>query len=164
MSEGKRLPLPLSGGCPCGAIRYQVNAMPLMLHACHCTDCQRHCASAFSLRLPMPASAFQSQRGQAKAWHFTGAVGVASRFWFCDTCAGRPYGGRVNVRAGTLDDTSWLAPIAHDFRRSVQPWERIAGGARRFATPAERNRDPIPAKDMARALAARLSANDRRRP
>ena len=31
------------------------------------------------------------------------------------------------VRAGTLDDTSWLAPVAHFFVRSAQPWEQFSG-------------------------------------
>ena len=31
------------------------------------------------------------------------------------------------IRAGTLDDTSWLRPIAHVYMRSAQPWEKISG-------------------------------------
>jgi len=139
VSERKRPSLPLRGGCACGAVRYQVRAMPLFLYACHCTDCQRHSGSAFSMGLPVPAPAFQLERGQAKAWRFVGAAGTATRFWFCETCGGRIWGERdgserVNVRAGTLDDTSWLLPLAHYFMRSAQPWQRPAGDAACFAT------------------------------
>jgi hypothetical protein len=55
--------------------------------------------------------------------------------WFCGDCGGRLYGDRagraeiVSLRAGTLDDTSWLAPAAHMFTRSAQPWVRPAAGA-----------------------------------
>jgi hypothetical protein len=28
----------------------------------------------------------------------------------------------MNVRAGTLDDTSWPVPSAHLFMKSAQPW------------------------------------------
>jgi hypothetical protein len=48
--------------------------------------------------------------------------------WFCGDCGGRLYGERkgrpesMTVRAGTLDDTSWLAPSAHLFMKSAQPW------------------------------------------
>jgi len=113
--------------------------MPLFLFACHCTDCQRHSGSAFSMGLPVPAPAFQLERGQAKAWRFVGAAGIATRFWFCETCGGRIWGERdgserVNVRAGTLDDTSWLLPLAHYLMRSAQPWQRPAGDAACFAT------------------------------
>jgi len=138
-SERKRPSLPLNGGCACGAIRYQIRAMPLLLYACHCTDCQRHSGSAFSLGLPVAAPAFHIERGRAKAWSFVGAAGIPTRFWFCDTCGGRVWGERdgserVNVRAGTLDDTSWLVPLAHYFMRSAQPWQRLGGDAAEYAT------------------------------
>jgi hypothetical protein len=48
--------------------------------------------------------------------------------WFCGECGGRLYGDRagreaiVNIRAGTLDDTTWLVPVAHMYMRSAQPW------------------------------------------
>jgi hypothetical protein len=35
----------------------------------------------------------------------------------------------MNLRAGTLDDTKWLTPIAHMFLRSAQPWVQPAPGA-----------------------------------
>lgn len=31
----------LEGGCACGASRYRLMADPLIVHACHCRDCQR---------------------------------------------------------------------------------------------------------------------------
>ena len=62
--------------------------------------------------------------------------------WFCGECATRLYGERagraeiVNVRAGTLDDTSWLVPAAHFFTRtaSAQSWVRPVEGATCFET------------------------------
>lgn len=38
------------------------------------------------------------------------------------------------MRAGTLDDTSWLMPVAHVWTRSVQPWMRFSDEALVFAT------------------------------
>jgi hypothetical protein len=31
----------------------------------------------------------------------------------------------IAVRAGTLDDTSWLWPVAHVYMRSAQAWEQM---------------------------------------
>jgi hypothetical protein len=35
----------------------------------------------------------------------------------------------MTLRAGTLDDTTWLVPIAHTYVRSAQPWVLPAPGA-----------------------------------
>jgi hypothetical protein len=43
--------LPQSGGCQCGAIRYEVSEAPLLVYTCHCRECQRLTGSAFSMAL-----------------------------------------------------------------------------------------------------------------
>lgn len=51
------------------------------------------------------------------------------------SCGARIYGSRqshpesLNIRAGTLDDTTWLTPVAHMFMRSAQPWIQPAAKA-----------------------------------
>jgi hypothetical protein len=32
----------------------------------------------------------------------------------------------MTLRAGTLDDTAWLVPVAHIFMRSAQAWDADA--------------------------------------
>jgi hypothetical protein len=44
--------------------------------------------------------------------------------WIC----GLPRDGFVRVRAGSLDDTSWLRPTWHIWTRSKQPWITFAAG------------------------------------
>src|SRR5438045_3673555 len=31
----------LQGGCACGAVRYRLKTQPMIVHCCHCRDCQR---------------------------------------------------------------------------------------------------------------------------
>ena len=38
----------------------------------------------------------------------------------------------VIVRPGTLDDTSWLRPVAHIWTRSAQPWIEFPKGVAQF--------------------------------
>jgi hypothetical protein len=129
MTGIKRPTLPLTGGCPCGLIRYEITAMPLALYACHCTDCQRKSGSAFALNMPLPAGAFRIVQGSPKGWSSTGPSGEVTTAWFCRDCSGRLYGERpsrpetITLRAGTLDDTSWLVPAVHIFMRSAQAWD-----------------------------------------
>jgi hypothetical protein len=140
MTEPRRPALPLTGGCPCGAVRYEIGAFPLLVYACHCTDCQRESGSAFALNMPVAAGSFRIVQGAPRAWRPVRPSGEATASWFCGDCAGRIYGARpsrperANVRAGTLDDTSWLVPVAHIFTRSAQPWEQPGGAAICFET------------------------------
>ena len=128
----RRPALPMTGGCPCGAIRYEIASFPLLLYTCNCTDCQRASGSAFALNMPVPAKDFRILKGEPKGWHHTSPTGVAVISWFCSDCGGRLYGDRagraeiVNLRAGTLDDTTWLVPLAHMFMNSAQAWVLIA--------------------------------------
>jgi hypothetical protein len=130
-----RIALPMTGGCPCGAIRYQITSFPLLLYTCNCTDCQRQSGSAFALNMPVLARDFQLLRGTPKGWHHASPTGAAVISWFCGDCGGRLYGDRagrteiVNLRAGTLDDTTWLVPVAHIFMKSAQVWVCPAEGA-----------------------------------
>jgi hypothetical protein len=136
-----RLPVfPLTGGCSCEAVRFAVNAMPLLVYACHCTECQRWSGSAFSMSMPVAAAAFRLTCGAPKSWRRTGASGICSTYWFCGDCGGRVFGeheGRPDIvvgRAGTLDQTWWLRPISHVFLRSAQAWQRIPNHMECFDT------------------------------
>jgi hypothetical protein len=114
----------------CHAVRYEVTARPLALYTCHCTLCQRRTGSAFSLNMPVATETFRLTQGQPKAWRSRSPSGAHISSWFCETCGTRLYSVRdgrriVTVRAGTLDNTSWLFPVAHYFMGNAQPWERI---------------------------------------
>jgi hypothetical protein len=132
--------LPLTGGCTCKAVRFAVSAKPLLIFACHCGECQRWSGSAFALSMPVDRDSFSVTRGEPKPWRHTGASGFESAYWFCADCGGRIFVQRsdrphmVTIRAGTLDDTSWVRPIAHINLRSAQAWERIPNNAECFDT------------------------------
>jgi hypothetical protein len=142
----QRLTFPLTGGCSCGAIRYEVAGLPLALYTCNCTECQTASGSAFALNMPVATKDLRFTKGQPKGWHKTSRSGANVIAWFCGECGARLYGERegcpdsMTLRAGTLDDTSWLVPVAHIYMRSAQPWVQPAPGAVCFETqrsPAE---------------------------
>jgi hypothetical protein len=120
--------LPLTGGCSCGAIRYEITSFPLLLYTCNCTDCQTASGSAFALNMPVATKSLRIVKGEPRGWHHLSVSGGEVSSWFCGDCAARIYGSRksrpesMNLRAGTLDDTGWLTPVAHIFMRSAQPW------------------------------------------
>lgn len=104
-----------------------------MLVACHCKECQRQSGSAFGMSLIVPASGFTAE-GTLKRFERSSETGNTMHCYFCPDCGTRIYHQpahateRVNIKAGTLDDTSWLAPVLHTWLRSKQPWTPIKEG------------------------------------
>src|SRR3989442_4064907 len=75
--------IPFTGGCMCGAIRYECTAEPIMTFKCHCRDCQRVTGGGFVAGLLVPASAFRLTKGQLR-YHFTpSAAGGRHKRGFC---------------------------------------------------------------------------------
>lgn len=109
---------PLTGGCICGAVRYRVGALPLSLYACHCTDCQHLSGGTSSMSMPMRAADL-TIAGDLAAYAKPAASGRTVTIRFCPVCSTRIMHvpahspDLVNLKPGTLDDTSWLVPIAH---------------------------------------------------
>jgi hypothetical protein len=131
--------IPQTGGCQCGGVRYEIIEPPRMVYACHCTECQRMTSSAFSMALVLPAGAFRVFSGEPRAVPYkTGSGRIATR-WICPDCGswigvGPSVAAVRNVRAGTLDDTSWLQPSAHLWTRSRQPWVVLPEASQIFET------------------------------
>jgi hypothetical protein len=122
--------LPQTGGCQCGKIRYEITETPQLVYTCHCRDCQRITGSAFSLGVALPQAAFCITAGKPRAPQRMPDSGRLNTRFVCPDCAcwvySLPRGGVVRVRAGTLDDTSWLQPTRHIWTRSKQPWITFA--------------------------------------
>lgn len=124
------MPAPYTGGCQCGAVRYELTAEPLTIACCHCTECQKQSSSAFGMSVIMPADAVKITQGEVKKWTRTADSGNKNTANFCPTCGTRvfhePDGPPiVIVRGGSLDDTSWLRPAGHVWTKRAQPWVKI---------------------------------------
>jgi hypothetical protein len=120
----------LTGGCLCGAVRYELKADPLMCVTCHCKNCQRQAGSALSIIIGVPEDAIDIS-GEYKTYNDTGDSGATVKRQFCGDC-GSPLFSRVAhppgvmfVKAGTLDDTSSLQPSFHCYTKSAQKWVEL---------------------------------------
>ncbi len=128
----------MRGGCLCGKVRYSANADPAMVAVCHCKNCQKQAATAFSVVVAIPKSAMSIQ-GQLKTYQDRGDSGQPVRRNFCPEC-GSPITSDVAampdltfIKAGTLDDTSWLDSKMHVYCDSKQKWTPIPEGSQKFA-------------------------------
>jgi hypothetical protein len=126
---------PTEGGCLCEAVRYRLMAEPLTLYACHCTDCQVISGSAFRMSMPVTRASIEITRGQPERVEYAAAGARPKRASRCGACSTWLWGEPARapqlliLRPSTLDDRSWLDPVAHIWVRSAQPWVRIPEGA-----------------------------------
>jgi hypothetical protein len=115
------------GGCNCGRVRYRLSKPPLAAYICHCHLCQKRTGGPFSMSLVMPADALELLEGEPQSAERPLPSGGSNVAFTCADCHSRLYtrtaGGRtVNVRAGTLDETRDLRPIAQFWISSAQAW------------------------------------------
>lgn len=119
--------LPLTGGCHCGALRYQLSAAPLMIYNCHCTNCQKITGSAFTVAATVPEAALAFVTGAPARFEWKADSGALRFGWFCASCGGRiangqsPSNGVLSLRSGTFDDTSWVEPVGDIWTKSAMP-------------------------------------------
>lgn len=136
--------LPYEGGCLCGAVRYSVSRAPRTIYACHCTDCQRGTGSAFGVSLVVDRSAVALTKGRPAPYAAQMSDGRSKQGMMCTNCGTKLWAESLRnrdfliLRPGTLDERSWVKPIAHIWTRSAHPWFRFPDDVALFDTqPAE---------------------------
>src|SRR3954468_19329199 len=107
----------LDGSCLCGQITYSCDAEPVATAVCHCTECQKQTGTAFSVVVVVPRDALRVEGASLASFTTVGTDSekdVARQF--CREC-GSPIASLPDatpqvaiIKAGTLDDRSWLEP------------------------------------------------------
>jgi hypothetical protein len=118
-----------TGGCQCGAIRYEVLAPPMKVYVCHCRECRKQTASAFGISAIVRPEDFRPTRGEPKSWVRIADSGRRLRLMFCPDCGSRVWHDRdgidwptISIEGGSLDQ-----PL--DLRTAVHVWtsRKLAG-------------------------------------
>lgn len=129
----------LTGGCNCGAVRYEVDGPLTGATYCHCHRCQRRTGAAASPSAHPAPGAFRIVQGEdvLRCWAPEGGA----EKWFCSLCGSAMYAYRrdvdvvAGIRMGTFDEDPGVRPDAHVWCESAAPWEAIpADGLPRFPT------------------------------
>jgi len=120
---------PVTGGCACKAVRYQLEAAPLVIHCCHCRWCQRETGTAFALNAMIETSKVKCLGEQPQIVHTPSESGKGQKYARCSTCnlaVWSNYGDSGDlirfIRVGTLDNPDQFPPNVHIFTSSKQPW------------------------------------------
>ena len=123
-----------TGGCHCGAIRYEVEGEPIVHALCHCTDCRRHAGAPMVGWTMYPTSAVKVTKGSPRIYKSS----EHGRRHFCPDCGtGLLYTNDAilpnitDIQSGTYDDPESVPPKAH-----IQVAERIKWMERAHELPA----------------------------
>jgi hypothetical protein len=120
---------PLTGGCGCGSVRFEVTAPLVAANYCHCTRCQRRSGTAASANARPERGSFQLLSGEEKlrAWRPEGG-------WeklFCAECGSAIFSRhpgdheRMSIRMGAFDTDPGIRPSVHQFVAYAAAWERL---------------------------------------
>ena len=111
----------LTGGCQCGAVRYEMIAPPKWASICHCRMCQKASGQPF---MAFTGGNPENIRWTAGAPSFFRSSDIAER-GFCARC-GTPltYGrkGGLSVTIGSLDDPSAVTPMMQNGIQDKMTW------------------------------------------
>ena len=122
-----------NGSCLCGSIRYTCNAEPLLTAVCHCPHCQKQSGTSYSVIVAVPKASLRIAGQTLKTFDDVGESGLPVLRRFCGKC-GSPIVSHVGampdlafIKAGTLENTSWLNPTMEVWCETAQPWIDIDG-------------------------------------
>jgi len=125
-----------TGGCACGAIRYECNAEPIVMFYCHCRDCQQASGGPYTPVVYLPAKPFKITKGSPHYYDTKSEMGGHNKRGFCPDCGSRLFGGASDkgqgVTASSLDDPSLFKPQMHMWVSDAEPWDHINPGLPKF--------------------------------
>ncbi len=123
----------LEGGCYCKNVRYSVEGEPVMRAQCHCRECQYIAGGSPALILGMPASGFQIEKGETKAFTRTDIENAVTRE-FCADCGTHLLSRVPNlplalIKVGSLDDPkAFGGPDTVLYTCDIQPFHILPDG------------------------------------
>lgn len=119
----------VDGRCMCGHITYEAVVNPDVVSVCHCTDCQRHGATAFGLVVAVVDAQFTLLSGALKVYVKTAESGNKRAQSFCPECGTRVHASSpgdptklFSLRVGTVNQRAELTPTRQIWARSALGW------------------------------------------
>ena len=119
----------LTGGCGCGAVRFEISEPFASSSYCHCTRCQRRTGTAASANARAAPGSFHVVSGEEhlRSW---APEGGAEKL-FCGLCGSAVFSRTpgdpplIGVRLGTLDSDPGIRPQWHQYVDYAARWEEI---------------------------------------
>jgi hypothetical protein len=118
--------LPITGGCNCGAVRFEVSEPFEASMYCHCTRCQRRSGTAASANARTSPEAFRIVQGDDRLRSWDPPDGAPK--FFCGDCGSALFSrspGSVGVRLGAIDGDPGIRPSYRQYVAYAASWEPI---------------------------------------
>jgi hypothetical protein len=129
--------LPLTGGCLCGGVRFEVSEPLVSAGYCHCTRCQRRTGSGSSAQGRIAPGSLTITAGEQLVRVYEPADGFPKAF--CSACGSALWSllpedrSVASVRLGVFDEDPGVRPSYRQFVAYAAAWEPIPDdGLERF--------------------------------
>lgn len=128
-----------TGGCACGALRYDISDEPLAQNDCQCRDCQRKSGTGHGSYLTFPDRKKVKLEGSAKHWDMVADSGNVKTRGFCPECGSPVYlmfkamPELFTIHAASLDDPSRYRPQAVTYTSRGYPWDQLDPALPKFS-------------------------------
>jgi hypothetical protein len=122
---------PYTGGCACGAIRYEISAEPIAMNDCQCRDCQSTGGTGHGSYLTFPSKKAVKLEGEATHWDMVGDSGNVKTRGFCPACGSPVYltfsamSDLFTIHAASLDDPDRYKPQMVTYTVRGHAWDRL---------------------------------------
>jgi hypothetical protein len=122
--------LPLTGGCMCGGVRYEISEPLLGALYCYCKRCQRRTGTGGSIGALMATGSYRTVDGEELLRKFDPGDGGWVKS-FCSRCGSHIFttnpenSDLVGLRMGTLDEDPGIRPRFHQFVDYAAPWAPV---------------------------------------
>ena len=130
---------PITGGCLCGGVRYQIHGRFLRAGHCHCSRCRRHSGAAMGTQGRVRREDFELISGGELVRVYRPAGGMVKAF--CSVCGSSLFGGEwpegseISIRLGTIDGDPGIRPQYHCFVGSKAVWDEITDDLPQYEGP-----------------------------
>ncbi len=122
--------LPLTGGCLCEQVRFEVSEPLLGALYCHCKRCQRRTGTGVSVTALAAPSSYRVVSGEdlVRSWDPEDGGWIKS---FCSECGSQlctinsENPDLIAVRMGALDEDPGIRPGFHQFAAYAPPWAPV---------------------------------------
>lgn len=120
---------PLTGGCMCGTVRWELAEAPIGSGICHCRRCQRRTGSASSYSALALRSAFEITSGEEAIRSYRPEEGWHK--YFCGECGSALFTLNpemeevIGLRMGGFDEDPGVRPAFHQFIAYAPAWAPV---------------------------------------